>query len=378
MYGYGEVMSFTERSRRPQPTKRPTTRDLSRPKHQIILAFLALIALVVVIVLILRAYGSVGSNEELDNVMTSEPTPVLVIMRVAFDGYEGASASPLSLHVERSHGESEEYSADILAEEGGCEPLWLMPGTYRVTGNTVPVMNDGSIFADVVDQEFVVEPGFSSTSEIGGEAAATQLVSISLQERKDPIGISDEQLEDIRTKLITFGIGSEYVDIVLDAKRKESGQNEERIEEGDRSKEQEFEVNRSLADRAAGIVGFYEKEWPSEGAEYNPSYSVHIYSVEGDKVRLAVDKVARNLSFLVGTGSEDINGIYGTMDENGVIHFSYVEDGWLGRGYGTIEVQGDQLIVDVVATYTDYMARPGATLDTNGPLTLKRTPFVQR
>lgn len=322
-------------------------------------------------------------GRESDGLVEGERAAQPILVELAPAGCEAADMSPISLHVEGSYDEGECCGDDVLLDPARPEPIWLVPGSYRMTNNTSPVLSDGSVYVDAIEQEFVVESGLSNEAVRSEETEKGQTVTVGYRERRSPSELTDEQLKEIAEKFEEFGIERSYLEAIESSRQQaedevgKDAEDSEGLESGTIVESTRTEDSAAVkAVRAEDIVGYYEKQWPSEGAEYNPCYYVHIYSVNDGEVTLTVGKAARNISFVVTTSNPD--DIIGTLDDDGLIHFSYTEDGWFGKGYGTIDVQGDELVINVVATYTDDMARPGATLDTNGPLTLQKTPFIQR
>lgn len=365
------------------PTKRRVVNAPTDTRRNLVFALFATLVILLIAIFVLRS----TENAERSVSAMDDSAVVAVLIGFEFDGSSESNMSPVSLRLESLHGEEGRYSKDMLLDPARSELIRLAPGAYRVIGNTPPVLSDGSVFVDTVEQEFVVESGFPIEADRLEEMRSEQTVTIGYREKRVPSELTDEQLKEIAKKLEAFGIESSYFEAIRDGRHpadkeewKDTGGlgGSEPVGDADNASDEGTAATKAKVVRAEDIVGYYETQWPSEGAEYNPCYSVHIYSVDGDKVTLAVDKVGRNLSFLVGTGNENLDGITGTLDNDGLIHFSYTEDGWFGEGYGTIDVQGDELVINVVATHTDDMARPGATLDTNGPLTLRKTPYVQR
>lgn len=189
---------------------------------------------------------------------------------------------------------------------------------------------------------------------------------------QDNTGTAAASADELNVAPISFRLdaNNEYADAVIEAQQKIAALTEDVLSASDGSEVASEVAEPSVPSQASSIVGSYTKEWPSEGAEYNPSYSVDIVSVNGRAISFSVSKVGRNLRYLVGTDTPEQGMLQGQLDENDTLHFSYEDDGRGGKGIGTIEIHDGYLVINVTPMYVGWMGENGMTLDTDGPLTL--------
>lgn len=349
------------------PTKGRVAKKAGNAGRNFALSLLAIILAALIVVLFLRA--SFTESTVSDAAEGSAPVATPVSIAFEFDDREGAVTSPVSLHIETLHDEEEGYSEDLLLDPGKSDTIWLMAGSYRMTNNTSPVLSDGAIFVDSIDQEFPVMPNDASTEMGRNDNAAVQTVVLSFHEEKGLDALSAEELEAFKKDFNSFGIDESYLDFT----EKNEGESEVPVLTDAKGAEASDRTNSSDPGDSllSDLIGSYVKEWPVEGAEYNPSYSVFVESVEGRTVRFSVSYVATNLRYIVGTNAPGYGMLSAQLDEDGVMRFAYEEDGRGGKGVGTIEFHDGYLVINVSSTYVEK-GEEGKTLETDEPLLLRK------